>query len=258
MAYGLKRAAARLWRPVAALAGVLAAMELIVSLKFSPVYVPAPSAVIMHALSKPQLVIGSLSATVSRAATGFSIAAILTLAFASIAVLQSRIQNSLYNFSATLHSIPIIATTPLLALWVGTGAPLQVTIAALACQFPMLTGAIQGLRSADPSHRELMQLLSASGPQTLRYLLFPSALPYIFAGLKVAAPAAVLGTITAEWAGADLGIGAMLLYALFSYDTPTVWLSVVLTCLLSGAGYGLWALVERLALPVQASVDLAK
>ena len=91
----------------------------------------------------------------------------------------------------------------------------------------------------------------------LRYLLIPSALPYLFAGLKIAAPSAVLGAITAEWAGADRGVGAMMLYALFSYDTPKVWLSVLLTCLLAADGYGIWALIERFAIYWERDVELA-
>jgi ABC-type nitrate/sulfonate/bicarbonate transport system permease component len=79
----------------------------------------------------------------------------------------------------------------------------------------------------------------------------------LFAGLKVAAPSAVLGTITAEWAGSDRGIGAMMLYALFAYDTPTVWLSVILTCLLSAAGYGFWAFVESLVVVSISEIELA-
>jgi ABC-type nitrate/sulfonate/bicarbonate transport system permease component len=58
---------------------------------------------------------------------------------------------------------------------------------------------------------------------------------------------AVLGAITAEWAGADRGVGAMMpMHS--SYDTPKVWLAVLLTCILAGSGYGLWALIERLAI----------
>jgi ABC-type nitrate/sulfonate/bicarbonate transport system permease component len=132
----------------------------------------------------------------------------------------------------------------------------QIAIAALASQFPMLVGTMQGLQAADARQRELMHVLSASRSQTLRYLLIPSALPYLFAGLKIAAPSAVLGTVTAEWAGADQGVGAMMLYALFSYDTPKVWLSVVLTCLLAGAGFGIWAAIERVAVYWRHDVDL--
>jgi ABC-type nitrate/sulfonate/bicarbonate transport system permease component len=103
----------------------------------------------------------------------------------------------------------------------------------------------------------LLIVLSASRTQTLRYLLVPSALPYIFAGLKIAAPSAVLGTITAEWAGSERGIGAMMLYALFAYDTPTVWLSVIATCLLSAAGFGFWAFVEKLTRRTVDETELA-
>ena len=87
-------------------------------------------------------------------------------------------------------------------------------------------------------------------------LLVPSALPYLFAGFKIAAPSAVLGAITAEWAGADRGVGAMMLYALFSYDTPKVWLAVLLTCILAGSGYGLWALIERVAIHWNRDIEL--
>jgi NitT/TauT family transport system permease protein len=83
-------------------------------------------------------------------------------------------------------------------------------------------------------------------------------LPYLFAGFKIAAPSAVLGAITAEWAGADRGVGAMMLYALFSYDTPKVWLSVFLTCLLAASGYGIVVLVERLVSRWDRPVELAQ
>ena len=115
---------------------------------------------------------------------------------------------------------------------------------------------MQGLQAADSRQRELMHVLSATPSQTLRYLLIPSALPYVFAGFKIAAPSAVLGAITAEWAGADRGVGAMMLYALFSYDTPKVWLSVVLTCLLAAGGYGIGALVERSVIRHDRGVEL--
>jgi ABC-type nitrate/sulfonate/bicarbonate transport system permease component len=89
-------------------------------------------------------------------------------------------------------------------------------------------------------------------------VLIPGAAPYVFAGLKIAAPAAVLGAITAEWAGAERGVGAMLLYALFSYDTPKVWLGVLLTCCLAIAGFSLVALVERFAYHWNNDVELAQ
>lgn len=221
-----------------------------------PVFVPAPSEVATIMWQSPALVTGNVLPTLSKAASGYAIAAILTLTLGSIGVLVPALYSPIYSLGVGLHAIPIIATAPLLALTLGNGPQVQIIIAALASQFPMLVGTMQGLRSADARQRELMHVLSASPFQTLRYLLVPSALPYVFAGMKVAAPSAVLGAVTAEWAGADRGIGAMMLYALFGYDTPKVWLSVLLTCLLAAGGYGLWSLAERLAIYWERGVEL--
>ncbi|WP_213739088.1 ABC transporter permease subunit [Bradyrhizobium sp. dw_411] len=236
----------RVWRPAAVIITVLAATEILQRTGIGPVYIPAPSSVLEKAISSRAILLENLGPTAGRAGLGFLIAAVATFTAASLAAVFRPLYGVIYNTGAALHSLPIIATAPLLALWIGTGAQLQVTLAAMACQFPILVGTIQGLGSADAQQRELLIVLSASRAQTLRHLLVPSALPYIFAGLKVAAPSAVLGTVTAEWAGSERGIGAMMLYALFAYDTATVWLSVIATCLLSAAGFGFWALVEKL------------
>lgn len=237
---------------------LVAAIELMKKAGLMPVYIPAPSTVVADVMAKPSLVSRNLGPTVWRASVGYAVAALCTLTAASIAVSVRQLYGTIYNFSVTMHSIPIIATAPLLALWIGTGEQLQITIAALACQFPMVVGAIQGLQASDARQRELLEVLSASKFQTLRYLLIPSAMPYLFAGFKIAAPSAVLGTITGEWAGADRGVGAMMLYALSSYDTSTVWLSVMLTCVLAALGYGIWGMIESYVAIATDNVELAE
>jgi ABC-type nitrate/sulfonate/bicarbonate transport system permease component len=245
------------WRPLLTGAVLIGLAEAAKQMNLLPVFVPAPSEVVMEVWRVPRLISENLVPTAWKAALGYSIAAAIALTAASIAVSVRALYGPIYNFGVMIHSIPVIATAPLLALWLGTGPQVQVTIAALASQFPMLVGTMQGLKAADARQRELMYVLSASRWQTLRYLLVPSALPYVFAGLKIAAPSAVLGAITAEWAGADRGVGAMMLYALFSYDTPKVWLSVFLTCFLAGLGFGIWALIERLAINRQSEVEIS-
>jgi NitT/TauT family transport system permease protein len=245
------------WLP--ALTGIVlvALLELAKRVHLLPVFLPAPSDVAWEVWNNPRLVSANLAPTAWKAAAGYGIAAGIAIAAASIAVSLRALYGPIYNVSVVLNSIPIIATAPLLALWLGTGAQVQIVIAALSSQFPMLVGTMQGLQAADIRQRELMHVLHASRLQTLRYLLIPSALPYLFAGLKIAAPSAVLGAITAEWAGADQGVGALMLYSLFSYDTPKVWLSVVLTCLLAGVGFGIWAGIERIAVYWRHDVELA-
>jgi ABC-type nitrate/sulfonate/bicarbonate transport system permease component len=243
-------------RPLVTSVVLIGAIEAAKRAGLLPVFVPAPSEVVMEIWNTPRLVTQNLAPTAWKASMGYLIAAGIAFVAGSIAVSCRALYGPIYNSGVILHSIPIIATAPLLALWLGTGPQVQITIAALASLFPLLVGTIQGLQAADARQREMMHVLSASPLQMLRFLLIPSALPYLFAGLKIAAPSAVLGAITAEWAGADRGVGAMMLYALFSYDTPKVWLSVLLTCFLAGGGYAVWSLIERLVVFWNRDVEL--
>jgi NitT/TauT family transport system permease protein len=231
--------------PVLSLVVAVGAIELMGRNGLLPVFVPSPSAVLMLVWEKPKLLLDNLWPTALTALTGYAVAAAIALTAAAIASMIGALYTPIYNFGVTLQSIPIIATAPLLALWLGTGPSMHVVIAALTSQFAMLVGAMQGFRAAEERQRELLHALSATPLQTFRYLVLPSALPYLFAGFKVAAPSAILGAVTAEWAGADRGLGAMMLYALFSYDTIKVWLSVAAACLLAAGGYGIVALAER-------------
>ncbi len=223
---------------------VLALAEVAQRLGLLPNIVPAPSMVFADGWAHPLMVLDSCAATLGTATTGFFLAALATALASALAVMLSRLYGAIYNFGVILHAIPVIAATPLLAVLIGGGPPLRVLIAGLACQFPMLVGMMQGMRAADARQRELMHVLAASKFEVWRYLLVPAAMPFVFAGLKIAAPSAILGAITAEWAGADHGVGALMLNALFSFDVVKVWMSVVLTCVLAAGVYGLWGWLE--------------
>lgn len=231
--------------PVLSAVAVVLILEWLKRAGLLPVFIPGPFQIARAAWQNPGLVSGNLFPTLRTAATGYVIAAVVTLAAAAIGISIKPLRSPIYSTGIVINAIPIIATAPLLALWLGTGGRTQIVIAALSTQFPMLVGAMQGLATVDARQRELLHVLSASRWQVFWYLRLPTALPYLFAGLKIAAPLAVLGAITSEWAGADRGIGAMMLYALFSYDIEKVWLAVLLCCGLAGCAYGLLALVER-------------
>ena len=210
-----------------------------------PVFIPGPAQIWAELAGNPKLFFGNLWPTVNTAATGYAVAAIITFIAAIISALLQPLRVPIYGLSVTINAVPIIAKAPLLAMWLGTGPSMHVIIVALTCQFPLLVGTLQGLGAADPRQREMMHSLSASRWQMFWHLRLPASLPYLFAGFRIAAPLAVLGAVTAEWAGANTGLGAMMLYALFSYDIAKVWLSVLACCLLSALAYALWAVVER-------------
>jgi NitT/TauT family transport system permease protein len=241
------------------LAGVAFALLLVEWLKMKgslPRTVPAPSEVWTTFLSRPGAILGSLKVTATNAAIGYAYAAGISLIGAAIATFIVTLRPQIYNLGVGLHSIPLIATTPLLALWLGNGPSTHVLIAAMASFFPMLVAGMQGFRAYERSHMELFHVLSAAPWQRFRYLVLPSSLPYLFAGFKLAAPLAVLGCLTAEWTGAEYGLGVLLLHALFSFDVKVVWMMVIITCALSALSYAMWALVERVAIYWDTSVEL--
>lgn len=232
--------------PVAVVMGAFALAEALKALGVLPPFIPAPSSVLAEVQRQPKLLSANLGPTIARAVTGYAIAAAVALGAAAVASLVRVLYAPIYNLGVGIQSVPIIAAAPLLATALGTGPETQIIIAALGAQFPMLVGAMQGFRAADERHRELLHVLSATPRQTFRHLTLPAALPNLFSGFKIAVPAAVLGTITGEWTGAERGIGAMMLYALFSYDIAKVWLSVLIVIGLAAGGYALGALIERL------------
>jgi NitT/TauT family transport system permease protein len=223
-----------------------------------PITVPPPSAVARSLAANWNAILFHLGPTVSAALSGYGCAALVTVALAGLATIAPRSAPGIVSSSIILHSIPLIALTPMLVLWLGPGLGTRAVIAAFACFFPMLIGALQGFRSIDANAAELFHLLSATPMQRLRMLAFPSALPFLFSGLKVAAPAALLGTIVAEWAGANRGLGLLMLHALFAFQIELVWVSIIVCSALAVLGYGIVALIERRVISWDASATIAE
>ncbi len=143
------------------------------------------------------------------------------------------------------QAVPVPIVAPLLILVLGFGLAPKVLLVALVCFFPVTINLYDGLRDVDPDARKLLRSLHASRWQQLRHLEAPSALPATFTGVKVAAAVAVIGSVFAEWAGSDQGLGHTLLIANGQYETPRAFAACVLLFALAIALYGLFALLER-------------
>lgn len=232
--------------PVATLAIILLLLEILQRTGALPVTIPAPSGVWRDFINDPTVLGRHIGPTILAALLGYLTAMAIAVAAAGIATIFAVTYGPIYNFGVGLHSIPLIATTPLLVIWLGTGTPTRVVIATLASYFPMLVGAMQGFRAVDRNAAELFHVVSASRWQRFRFLVLPGSLPFLFAGFKVAAPSAVLGAIVSEWTGAERGIGVMMIYALFAFDVAKLWLAVIVACALAATAYGVLAILERL------------
>ncbi len=177
---------------------------------------------------------------------GYALAAALALALVTVAVPRSAA--AMTSVAVITYSVPLIALTPVLMVWMGNGSSLRTTIAAIASFFPVAIGCIQGFKAADPARLELFDQLSATRVQQFRHLVVPESLPYVFSGVKIGAAAAVLGAIISEWSGARSGLGRAMIAALASYDPPRVWLTMIAAAVLTISLYCAVGLAERIVI----------
>jgi NitT/TauT family transport system permease protein len=210
--------------------------------------IPPPTRLIGYVAEHTGLLLMAVQPTIVAAISGFCIGAGISIILAVIFVRFPTVEAALANSVVLLHALPMLAIIPLLVIWFGIGYTPKIIIAALATFFPVLNGALRGLRSSDRSTLELMHILDAHWLQTLVKVKIPFALPYIFAGLKIAAPQAVLGATVAEWIGSRSGLGSQILIALLNYDVPLLWACMVACALLAATGFCLILLVEYLVI----------
>ena len=219
-----------------------------------PITVPAPSEVATAFSQSWGDLLYHAQPTLLSAAAGFVSATGLALLLGSAAVAWRRAETGILRFAILVDSVPIIALTPILMVWVGNGIAPRIILATVASLFPLIIAVTSGLKSVDRNVSELFHLLGASRAQRWRKLALPSALPFLFAGLKIAAPLALLGALIAEWVSADRGLGIMMTYALFSFDVPQAWMTIVAVCGLAMLAYGAVAVLERLVTGQSATV----
>lgn len=180
----------------------------------------------------PSSVYYHLAITTWVAVSGFVIGSVLAVMMA-VLVTQSRlIDATLTPYITALQALPRIAIAPLIVIWLGQNTSTKVVIAATITFFPVLVAAIAGLRSVDPEMLSMLRSFSASRWQLLRKVQFPTSLPYVFSGLRVAAVFSVVAAIVAEWVGSNAGLGVLLLQAQYQMNVASVFASLVLLALL--------------------------
>jgi NitT/TauT family transport system permease protein len=145
--------------------------------------------------------------------------------------------------------VPKLALAPLLTVWLGFGTLPMVVITALVCFFPLLESTLTGINQVDQSRLDLFRMLGATRWQTLWRLKVRHGLPGILAGMRVAVVLALVGAVVGEFIGASKGLGALIIVAQGSMDTPLMFavlaLITLMGCLLYHAALMLQAVLLR-------------
>jgi NitT/TauT family transport system permease protein len=207
--------------------------------------VPAPSAIgrALVAGLTSRLYLDHFGVTLYESLLGFLIAAAAGIACGTVIAQFRVVERTLYPYLVALQTLPKIAIAPLLIVWLGFGLTSKVVIAALVAFFPILVNVIVGLKTVEASKLDLMRSLDASRWQTFRYVTFPNALPFVFAGLDIAVVFSVLGAIVGEFVGSQRGLGNLILQFHTSLDMAGMFAVLLL---LAALGVGLHLAIQAI------------
>jgi len=181
--------------------------------------------------------------TVAEILLGFVVGSGIGLAIGIVVSQMPKVEALLEPYVAALQSVPKVAVAPISVVWLGFGIGSKVMIICLLTFFPVLVTSIAGFKAVDPDRIDLLRSLSATQWQIFRKAKFPSALPYIFAGLNMAAAFSVVGAVVGEFVGAQAGLGVLILQMEAQADTGG---SFAVCVVLSVIGIVLTGLLRRI------------
>lgn len=180
---------------------------------------------------------------------GFGLAAVVGIGLAVLIVSSPLFDRSVMPVLIFSQTVPKIAIAPLFIVWFGFGPTAKVLVAFLICFFPIVIDTAIGLRSVSPDMLNLARSMGASWWDIFLKIRLPTALPYIFGGLKVAITLAVVGAVVGEFVGSTKGLGYVLLKANGELQTPLLFAAIAILTAIGILFYYLLEAAERLAIP---------
>ena len=220
---------------------------IVIGLTINPVLLPAPSAIAVKFSSSLDILwIDFVQTLVKGALSGYILgcgAAFLT----AIAIDKfDFLKRGLLPLGNFVSALPIVGMAPIFVMWFGFDWQSKCAIVVVMVYFPMLVNSVQGLELIDPSRQDLMRTYNASYSQTLIKLRLPSAMPFIFNGLKICSTLALIGAIVAEFFGSPIkGMGFRISSEVGRFALDMVWAEIFVAAVAGCLFYGLIAFIER-------------
>jgi ABC-type nitrate/sulfonate/bicarbonate transport system permease component len=166
--------------------------------------------------------------TLHDAALGLIAGTAAALVCAIVFNLRRTVEQTFMPIAMVLRSVPLVAMTPLIALVFGRGLMGVTVIAGIVTFFPTLVNVTLALRATPQASLDLFQAYGAGQFTTLRKVQLPSALPSVFASLRIAAPLALIGALLAEWLATGRGLGYLMLQSETLSNYNLLWAATVL------------------------------
>jgi ABC-type nitrate/sulfonate/bicarbonate transport system permease component len=177
-----------------------------------------------------------LEQTLVEAAKGYAIGNGIAIATAVVCVQLPFLAGALMRFAIVTYAMPIIAIGPILQILLSGDQP-KVALAALSVYFTTLVATMLGLRSADRTSLDLVRAYGGSSWSEFTKVRLRASLPSLFAGLKIAGPAAILGAMIGEYLGAERGLGILMVNSQQTLNVTRTWAVALLASAVAGLAY---------------------
>lgn len=194
------------------------------------------------------LILSRLGETLVDAAIGFTFGLGMALLLAAIFLLVRPVEQALMPLMLVIQSIPLIALAPIIILIFGRDVLTVAVMGGLVVVFPALVTIVFGLRSASPYMLELIQVYGGGVGTELRKVSLPSALPALFAAVRIAVPGAITGALVVEWLATGSGVGRAIIAAVAQAKMSEVWALASIITLVSIVLYSVVSIVESAVL----------
>ncbi|GHC82686.1 ABC transporter permease [Pseudorhodoferax aquiterrae] len=238
--------------PLAAQRGILGAVLLValwegVARGFQlPAYtLPAISQIFGSIWDMRTVLTRAAGVTVTEALVGYALGALIGIGGAIWVTMVPRVRGAVLPAATAFNSVPVIAWSPLVLLWFGMGMSSKYVMVALAIAFTLFLSTLSGLDRVDRRSVDLMRSFGASRLAILWRLRLPTALPLMFAGLRVATARSVLIAVVTEMLGAQAGLGLLIYQAVVQVDFVQVWAAVFVASAASLLFFGIVSFIER-------------
>ena len=170
------------------------------------------------------------SYTAIEAAAGFVLGALPAI-FIPFALRRNPVATAILDpFMVGGYGAPKLALAPLFILWFGIGIESKIALVAITVFFIVYFSAQAGIRALDPRLTQMAEVMGASERDVARHIVFPGAVPYIFAGLRLAMPYSIGGAVIAELISANRGLGYLIQLSAMNFDTTGAFVALAATC----------------------------
>ena len=210
---------------------------------------PAPSRVLEQAWINRDALLDNTIPTLYATLLGFACSLTTAFLFSILVDFFAPLRRALFPVLIISQTLPLVAIAPLVVLWFGFGLTPKILLVALVTFFPIMVALVQGYRSTDKETEWLLQSMGATRWLVFRLVRLPSALPFFFAGFRISITYAVVGSIFAEYAGAESGLGIYMLSAKNNFRTDLVLAAVGISAALTLILFGLTVLLQHVSMP---------